>query len=238
MKYFKFAKKMISSFFKIADVVELDYHILPILFRFDINLGFGEQTIDQICKQKNLDVNFVVEVLNIFLNSDYIPTETLKNIDIKNIILYLKNSHQYFISIQLNKLSEAIIDVFNKSNGIENKTFQLVQKFYKSFEQELVEHIQFEEYTVFPYIQKLQNGDVEKNLKFNINKYSENHTNIEDKLNDLKQFFLKYLTLPISQQAHYEIVSDIFDFEKDLTKHEMFEEKVLIPKVIELEKGI
>lgn len=229
---------MVSSFLKIADIVELDYHILPILFRFDINLGFGEQTIEQICRQKGINTNFVVEVLNVFLSSQYIPNKNLKNIDIDDIITYLKNSHNYFINVQLNKISDTIAQICNLSENVENKIILLIQKFYKSYEHELLEHIHFEEHIVFPYIEKLQNGMIDKDLKFDIGKYTENHTNIEDKLNDLKQFFLKYLTFPISQQKHYEIVSDIFDFEKDIAKHEIFEEKVLIPKVLELEKSL
>jgi regulator of cell morphogenesis and NO signaling len=43
---------------KMAEVIHLNYHLLPIISRFGIHLGFGEKTIEQLCNEYNLDLNF------------------------------------------------------------------------------------------------------------------------------------------------------------------------------------
>jgi regulator of cell morphogenesis and NO signaling len=43
---------------KMAEVIHLNYHLLPIISRFGIDLGFGERTIEQLSHDYNLDLAF------------------------------------------------------------------------------------------------------------------------------------------------------------------------------------
>lgn len=227
---------MINSNLKLADLIHLDYHILPIINRFGITLGVGDFTIKQSCQMLGLNADFFVEVVNVYLNDDYLPQENLKKVSLNDIIKYLNSSHNYFLSVKLKHLDEKISDLIEKTNKSEQKIAQLILNFYQEYKNELIEHINFEEEKVFPYIKSLIDNKTHEDINFKINNYIEKHTNIEDKIFDLKNLFIKYLKLPVEQMVYIEIISDLFDFEKDLNKHQIFEEKVLIPKVIELEK--
>ncbi len=227
---------------KMADLIHRNYHILPIINRFGINLGFGEKSIEQICVEKNINTDFFIEIVNVFLNDDYFPQKNLQKFDVQIILDFLKESHAYFIDVKLEQIEKKInkllkiysADVFPKIN--------LIRNFYVEYKKEFSEHIKYEDEFIFPYVQKVidahaQNTKLEK-TDFSIKDFLANHTDVEEKLFDLKNIIIKYLELPANQCISNEILSDLFDFEKDLQNHQIFEEKVLVPAVLKLEKVV
>ncbi len=217
-----------------AELIHKNYHILPIINRFGIKLGFGEKTIAQICKEKKINIDFFIEVVNVFLNDDYFPQEELQKFEISDILDYLKKSHEYFINIKLKNIEHKInnlIDVCCKDNS---SKIDLIKNFYVEYKNELIEHIKYEEENIFPYINNLLTNKNPKN-NFKINTYLEEHTDVEAKLYDLKNLIIKYLQLPKDYEISNEILFELFDLEKDLQNHQRFEEKVLVPMVEKLE---
>ena len=45
-----------------------------VLARFDIPLGFGEKTVDEICQSHNIDTNTFLEVANFVSNNSFDKT--------------------------------------------------------------------------------------------------------------------------------------------------------------------
>lgn len=222
---------------KMADLVHQNYHVLPIINRFGINLGFGDKTIQQICNDKNINVDFFLEVVNVFLNDDYFPQETLQSFEIEEILDYLKKTHQHFLNTKLVRIEKRInelIDICCKENS--NK-IELIKNFYVEYKNELIEHIKYEDEVIFPYVEELLKTKSKK-TDFNIKSYLDNHSNIEEKIFDLKNLIIKYLTLPNQSEISNEILYDLFDFEKDILNHQNMEEKVLVPKVMRLEENV
>jgi regulator of cell morphogenesis and NO signaling len=43
---------------KLADVIHHDFNLIPVINRFGIQLGFGDGTIEQICKEQNVNAAF------------------------------------------------------------------------------------------------------------------------------------------------------------------------------------
>lgn len=212
----------------LTELLISDYHLLPIIQRFGINYGFGDKTIGQICEQNNINVDFFLAIVKIYSNDDYDPTEILDKINILDIVEYLKLSHNYFLKVQLPVLSIKIKQIQNSDNKILN----LINNFLEQYIKELEEHIKFEEEKIFPYIDTLLKNQTPI---VDVEKYTNCHLNIEEKLRDLKYIFIKYFNIPIDNYTYFSLVSDISDFEKDLRKHQLFEEKMLIPKIKQLQ---
>ena len=63
----------IQADMKMAEIIHLNYHLLPIISRFGINLGFGDKSVKQICKEHSIDVNFFLEIVNSFHLKNYFP---------------------------------------------------------------------------------------------------------------------------------------------------------------------
>jgi len=72
---------------------------------------------------------------------------------------------------------------------------------------------------------------------YNILCFEDNHSDIDGKLCDLKNIIIKYLPENCSAKLRYEVLSDIFRFEEDLSRHTVIENQILIPLVEKLEKN-
>ncbi len=221
---------------KVADLIAADNSLLSILHRLDIRLGFGEATIQEICTRYNISTALFLEICNIYSFRHYTPhVEALEQKDIKNITTYLRASHKYYTEVCFPTIHESIHRLVKELDEVSRR---LIDKFYDDYDNEVTGHFKYEEDTVFPYIETLMQGEKEKGEeKYNISKFEENHSNISEKLNDLKNIIIKYLPEEYSSALRFEILNNIFTVENDLRKHSQIENKLLIPLVEIMERS-
>ena len=93
----------------------------------------------------------------------------------------------------------------------------------------MLNHFNYDVEIVLPYIKNLSKNTYEKG--FHIEQYEENHSNIDDKLSDLKNILIKYFPNNNSTDIQIDVLTEIFQFEEDLIKHTRIEDKILIPYV-------
>lgn len=231
---------------KMADVIQLNYMLIPVIHRFGIKLGFGDKTISDICEENEVDLNFFLQLVNAYHDKDYFPKEELQSISARNIVNYLKMTHSSYLNEKLLEIEQKITALQTKDSE-DQKYILLIRNFFEGYKNELTEHIMHEENVVFPYILaveeiiKTENIN-EKNKKiyesFSIEEYQKGHDNVEEKLMDLKTIMIKYLTPPVNSTLYHTIIQDLFRLEEDLNYHSRIEDKVLTPKVILMEKSI
>src|SRR5665647_1075846 len=81
---------------KLASVIHKDHSLLPVINRLGIKLGFGDKTIRNICEEKEIDLNFFVETINVFHYEAYFPEKRLLDTSVTLVIEYmLKNNKKY-----------------------------------------------------------------------------------------------------------------------------------------------
>ena len=51
---------------RMADVIEADYRILPLLYRMGIELGFGDKSINEVCSQSGINPNSFLLICNTY----------------------------------------------------------------------------------------------------------------------------------------------------------------------------
>ena len=73
---------------------------------------------------------------------------------------------------------------------------------------------------------------------YSISQYEEDHSDIEEKLYDLKQIILKYLPNPKDSRLLNVMLHDLFELELDLNNHCRIEDMILVPIVEKMEKAI
>ncbi len=221
-----------SERMKLADLVTSDCDLLSILQRLNINLGFGEATVAEICSQYKLSTNLFLIICNIYSFRDYIPQiEALNKNDIKHITKYLRASHIYYRERCFPEIHNKIHMLVKQLDDVSR---HLIDKFYDDYDNEINNHFGYEENTVFPYIDMLLAEERSTN-EFCIIKFEENHSNIGEKLNDLKNIIIKYLPEEYSSPLRFDILKDIYAVENDLRKHSLIENKLLVPLVEKLE---
>jgi regulator of cell morphogenesis and NO signaling len=231
---------------KLADVIQQNYMLIPVIHRFGINLGFGDKTVSEVCNENKVDLNFFLQLVNAYHDKDYFPKEELQSIPVKNIINYLKMTHSSYLNEKLSEIEQKIISLHAEDQE-DKKHILLIRNFFEGYKAELIEHIMHEENIVFPYIltvdeivenQKFTAKNREIFNSFSIENYEEDHDDVEEKLMDLKTIMIKYLTPPANSTLYHTIIQDLFKMEEDLNYHSRIEDKVLTPKVILMEKSI
>lgn len=230
-----------------AEVIHVNYLLLPILNRFDIQLGFGDKTISEICAEQKINVDFFLEIINSFHDYNYFPQDRLQSFPLDLIIEYILKSHYYYINIKVPLIETTIITLSTSSDKLQNKYVQLIVKFFQEYKEELINHITDEEIRVYPYMlsvdKALRSGNIGKELVEKVKKnpiriIESEHTNIEDKLFDLKNIIIKYLPPATNYSLSNTLLIELFRLEQDLNDHARIEDKVLVPKVEMLENQI
>jgi len=221
----------------LADVISENHLLFPVINRLGVNLGFKNSTIKTICAENKIDIEFFIEIINVFNNENYFPQKKLQQFSVSTIINYLNKTHEFYRNYYIAEIDKLIKQLLNNDN-IESKS---IRKFYQNYQNELIEHLKFEENIVFPYIIELSNLDVKKlpakmKINYSINDFEKEHSNIDNKISDLRNFIIRYLSVSYDNNTCNSLLSALFLFEKDLQNHTRIEEKILFPKAKLLEK--
>ncbi len=236
---------MIAGSNKMADLVHMNYLLVSVINRFGIGLGFGDKTVDEVCKNHEVNVDFFLEIVNSFHDPNFFPGKNLQDFSIQFIIDYLGKTHQYYLQEKIPEI-EALIEQMLVECYPENDHAQLIMSFFKEYKNELMSHISREDEVVFPYsllIEKKYTDtpnsmSIEESSDYSISRYRSEHNDIEEKLFDLKNIIIKYLPSPQNKTLCLSVLTELFNLEKDMSDHSRIEDNVLIPKVILMEKEI
>ena len=225
--------KLFTKNMKLAEIIHADCRLLYVLPRFGIKLGFGDATITDICKKHGVDDNLFTLVSNIYAFDDYIPKICdIYNISLEGIMAYLKKSHSDYLNKRIPHIIKHIECLADESHTREQN---ILEQFCESYKKEVIAHFNYEEEVVFPYIDSLISKKADQ--KFRIDDFLHNHSNIEDKLNDLKNIIMKYIKPYYDDEANSDLLIDLFQLEEDLKRHTIIEEKILVSLVEIMEQN-
>ena len=124
------------------------------------------------------------------------------------------------------------------------KNLKLIKKFFLGYKGELFNHLEREETTTFPYVNKVYRlfhtpnpSTREKHAlsKYSMHVYEEEHTDVDEKLYDLKNILIKYVRGDSMNEMYQEVIFELFRLEKDIQDHTRIENNILLPLVEEME---
>ena len=220
---------------KLSDLIADNFSLLMVMSRFGIALGFGDKTVQEVCKAEKVDCDTFLAVAN-FINSDQtsFSIEELPALSVESLMAYLKSAHTYFLDFSLPLLRRKLLEAIDCS-GDSNVTF-LIFKFFDQLVKEVREHMQYENEHVFTYVEDLLKGKVSK--KFNITQFAQHHSKIDDLLSELKNIIIKYYTESSDNYLLNAALFDIFSCEQDLASHNQVEDCLFVPAVMLVEKRL
>ena len=224
-------KTVFSESMKLADLIDVNFKLLNVLSRMGVGLGFGENTIREVCERQNINLNSFLLICNVYTYDDYVPShDLLSGADPLTIVDYLHNSHSFYLYKEFSTLEKNLAAMVEPCDARQKK---LVAGFFADYKAQVENHFRYEEETVFPYIRSLERGNATET--YSIEQFEENHSNIDETLNDLKNIVMKYLPDTCDTVLRNEVLYRIYRLEEDLAKHTIIEDKVLIPMVNKLE---
>jgi len=239
---------IITATMKMADVIIQNHHLLSVINRFGIQLGFGEKSVDNVCKMHEINTDFFLDMINSFNDPDFFPKQKFKSYPLSLIVDYLYKAHDFYINVKVPEINSLIENLQQSSSGDTAKAVTLIHKFFNEYASQLKSHIEFEEKNVYPYIQELEtvyNGGDESTIKefmlnneFIIKDYATQHDNIEEKLYDIKNLIIKYISPKENFSLCFKILGQIAHLEEDIKDHSEMENKIIVPQVAIMEQNL
>ncbi len=216
---------------KMADLISRDFALTGVLERLGLSFGFGDETVSEACTRAGVNTASFLLICNVYLSEDYAPSrEVLEQIDLRDILRYLRLSHTYYGGVAVKALSQAL-DALMAPCGDTHK--MIIARFFSDYTQELSKHFEYEETVVFPYVEAMLDKDIKDD--FSIGQYEQHHSDVQEKLDDLKKLIMTYLPSECDQHLIQAALSELFIQETDLRKHTIIEDRILIPAVTHLE---
>ncbi len=217
--------------------------LLTLFPRFNLQLGFGEKNVEEVCQIHHLNTDFFLEIANAYLYEDYVPSEELSRYPLGAVVSYITATHHYYLDIALPMVEKKIHHMLALST-LSEKELQLVSGFFNDYKKDFMTHISEEEQHVLPYILELEKQSamekpsaqfIDKLRSYSIRQFELEHDRLEYSLENLSKLIIKYLPPCDDFQLCHQVLNDLSTMVKDLVDHADMEDKVLIPRVVELE---
>jgi len=237
---------MINREMSMCQAVFDNMQLLPLFPRFQMKLGFGEMSVEEVCKAHEVNTDFFLEIANAYLDESYIPGEGLSLFSLGTVVDYLRGTHDYYLDIAFPMVEEKILRLLSHSS-LSEKEVGLVTGFFNDYKQEFMAHISEEDQHILPYILELEKQSalkipdpsfLKKLQSYSIREFEQEHDRLETSLEHLSRLIIKYLPPFEDFQLCHQVLHDLSDLVKDLSDHANMEDKVLIPRVAELEKQL
>ncbi len=222
-----------SKDMKLIELIDTNYELLSILLRLDIQLPFGDVSVEEMCCRYDMSPELFLMICQVYADSKFEPDETqLQESDLQHIIRYLRASHRYYLEQMLPSIAAGVERVLE---GCDAKQNAILCKFYNDYAEEVKVHLNYEETVIFPYVDRLVAG---VKGDFSMSDFMANHTDICDKVDDIKSIIIKYLPESCTTQERCGLLFDLFRMRDDLSKHTLVELKLLTPVAIAAERRL
>ena len=220
-----------TSNMKVARLIEANYRLLGVLARVGIDGSFGEKTVSEVCISSGLDPDTIILLCEVYTFPSFKPSmELLRRCHVGDILRYMHQSHDYYLNRAISEMEKSVTKLLEPC---QKKQQDVVWNFFRGYKVEVKNHFGFEEQEVIPYVQGLIIG--QSRPGFSIDRFEENHSNIDEKLGDFKNLVMKSLPAVCDNDIRRDLLVRIYALQEDLKCHTYIEDHVLVPMVRLLE---
>ena len=217
-----------------SEVVEAHTSLIPVINRLGIHLGLKDKSVREVCQEYGLDSDFVLVIINTFLNEEYFPEKKMKTFHLSLIVDYLNKTNQYYLRYQLPNVSRHL-DLFIHHSTSDNPTLKLMGKFFQNFKECLINQIRYDEQVWFPYclstLADSPNSESLAIVKDMRGTTLKEEDSTEALLTDLKSIMIKHLSGDYDENLCYAVLFAIATLEKDIKQHNRIRERILKPMI-------
>ena len=203
---------------KICDLMAHEEDAIQIISRFGLEMGVGEQTIEQVCTLHGVHTPTFLSVVNYkVFHQRALPAD----IDIPTLQRYLHNAHTYFLDFRLPRLRRALVEAIIPADPT-TKIPGLILRCYDEFVEEIRTHIEHENAGLFE-------------------EHEHDDERITSKLTEIKNLIIKYYPAPVTGNPSpityllISVMSDLWHTEHDFADHCAIEDDILRPAITKTE---
>lgn len=216
----------------VADLIEADYDILPVLSRFSLPLGFGDKTISELCTASGINPDTFLLIVNFILTGE-IDDSLMRGSGPLEVAGFLHNSHDYYLAYKYPHIRSNLIGALDPVHADINP---ILVKYFDDYIKSVESHFSYEESVLFPYVRELAESKVSPG--YSVDSFVKRHDHeVEDILSELKNIILRYYTTSVPYKM-YDVLVDIYNCEADLKVHSDVENRILVPMLRRIEKTL
>lgn len=212
---------------KLYDIVLFDPTIVTVYYRFGIELGLSDNTVESICTIKKIDIDFFMAILNTYLSPTYFPENKIGKFCASDIVDYLSQTNVSYERFQIPNIERHFGFLLKRSDS-DNNNLALMMRFFVEVKNELLQRIYEDRENRFPQLvnQYSKNPNVE--LLADIEKVEEDDS-IEDKIDDLINMFVIHLKGKYDHDLCQAVLISLVNFKKDITQNNRIRNRILKP---------
>lgn len=215
---------------KMISLIADDYRLLQVLSRFGIRMGFGDKTVSEVCEDAGVDGDTFIAVINFIVNG-FTSFDSSSPVSIRSLLHFLRRSHKYFLEYCLPDIRRKLLESIRMRSS--DVSF-LILKLFDEYVNEVATHMEFEDNTVFSYVESILEGKNVENFK--IATYSDHHEQVGSKLKELKNIIIKYCPADAHANRLNDALYDIYRCEEELESHCRIEDCIFVPAIMRLEQ--
>lgn len=221
----------------VGDIVTRDFRAAEIFKQAGIDFCCGgKQSLDEACKEKDLDVDFLEQELRNLSQSPASEAHNFKDWGLDFLCDYIQNTHHKTVLRLLPQLlgyTRKIADV----HGAHHPELITIADMFVEINAELLQHLRNEEEVLFPAIKEVLNlgsTEAKKTVVSEITRMTGEHEfagGAMDRINVLSGGY----RVPEDGCSTYEVAYKLLEqFEDDLHVHVHLENNILYPKALTL----
>lgn len=213
------------------DIIADNGLLLMALSRFGISLGFGDSSVADVCRATGVDCDTFLAVANFTSGK---PHQAF-SVSLPALTEYLKQAHTYFLQYVLPGIRRRLIEAI--STGVSGDVSFLILKFFDEYTEEVRRHMEYENDTVFSYVDSLTSG--ERAAGFSLASFESSHQPVAEKLKELKEIFICHFHTDGSRVDQFNsVLYEIMTTERDINTHCHVEDCLFVPAVRQLEHSL
>ncbi len=228
-------KTYIKEQMKVADLLFENPYLMLMMQHFGINFVVQDKSVEQVCSENQINKDIFIAIANLYNGFQELDANHFSTSDIHPIIIFLKNSHDYYKEEKYPEIKNLIKEIVRINNTPEIK---LIEQFFDEYFNEVIDHLKYEDEVAFPhFIELTKRSGKDPRADYSAKTYRDHHTDIETKIMELKKLLLKHIPLHEDKTLRRRLIISLFELEYDLTIHYTIEEDLLIPLMDQFEKN-
>ncbi|WP_339887842.1 iron-sulfur cluster repair di-iron protein [uncultured Flavobacterium sp.] len=228
----------------IGEYVAKDFRTAAVFSKYGIDFCCkGNRTIEEACEKKGMDFAQIENEITQLLETKSDGAIDFKSWPSDLLIDYIEKTHHRYVE-EKSTVLVAFLDKLCKVHGHNHPELFAIKELFDGCSEELAQHMQKEEYILFPFIKKMENalrtgqaieephfGTVENPIAM----MKHEHENEGDRFVKIAALTNNY-TPPTDACNTYKVTFAMLqEFEQDLHKHIHLENNILFPKAIEMQ---
>jgi regulator of cell morphogenesis and NO signaling len=196
----------------------------------------GKEALDKACELAHLPLENVLQTLNSEMHGRALhdaPREP------RQLIQYLLERHHTFTRDELARL-DPLADKVCRVHGDKHPELLVVRSLFRKIAEDLGPHMTKEERVLFPYIERLADGDPTRppfgSIQHPLRVMGSEHETVGFWLAELERITNRYTPPEGACGSYHALYTGLRELQADLHEHIHLENHVLFPRALELEQ--